>query len=58
MDKALVDREEILSAARMTQGIERMDEIKYTTVENDGRSRSFRTAYDDNVHTPQVNERR
>ena len=53
-----MDREEILSAARMTQGIERMDEIKYTTVENDGRSRSFRTAYDDNVHTPQVNERR
>ena len=37
MAKARVDREEILSAARMTQGIERMDEIKHATVENDGK---------------------
>lgn len=37
MDKARVDREEILSAARMTQGIECMDEIKHATVENDGK---------------------
>ena len=37
MDKAGVDREELLSAASMTQAIQRMDEIKHATVENDGK---------------------
>ena len=37
MDKARVDREEILMAARYTQGIEQLDEIKDALVENDGK---------------------
>jgi uncharacterized membrane protein YcaP (DUF421 family) len=37
MDKARVDEGEILSAARMEQGIERMADIKDATIENDGR---------------------
>ena len=37
MDKARVDAEEILTAARATQGIERTEDIKEATVENDGK---------------------
>lgn len=37
LDKARVDEEEILMSARYTQGVERMDEIKEATVENDGK---------------------
>lgn len=36
MDKSRVDEEEILMAARHTQGIDRMEDIKDATVENDG----------------------
>lgn len=37
LDKARVDEEEILMSARYTQGVERMDDIKEATVENDGK---------------------
>ena len=37
LDRARVDEEEILSAARATQGIERMEQIKEASVENDGK---------------------
>lgn len=37
MDKARVDAGEILMAARYTQGVETMEDIKDATVENDGR---------------------
>ena len=37
MDKARVDEGEILSAARIEQGIERMADIKDATIENDGK---------------------
>jgi uncharacterized membrane protein YcaP (DUF421 family) len=37
MDKARVDEAEILMAARYTQGVERMEDIKDATVENDGK---------------------
>lgn len=37
MDKARVDKEEILTSARYTQGVTRMDEIQDATVENDGK---------------------
>jgi uncharacterized membrane protein YcaP (DUF421 family) len=37
LDKARVDEEEILAAARMTQGVDRMDKIRTATVENDGK---------------------
>lgn len=37
MDKARVDREEILMAARYTQGVEQLDDIKDAMVENDGK---------------------
>lgn len=36
MDKNHVDEEEILSAARMTQGLRRMDEIEYAILERNG----------------------
>lgn len=37
MDKARVDEGEILTAARIEQGIERMADIKDATIENDGK---------------------
>ena len=37
LDKARVDEDEILMSARYTQGVERMDDIKEATVENDGK---------------------
>lgn len=37
MDKARVDKEEILTSARFTQGVEKMGAIKDATVENDGK---------------------
>lgn len=37
LDKARVDEEEILMSARYTQGVERMEDIKEATVENDGK---------------------
>ena len=37
LDKTRVDEAEILMAARYTQGMERMEDIKAATVENDGR---------------------
>jgi uncharacterized membrane protein YcaP (DUF421 family) len=37
MDKSRVDEGEILSAARIEQGIERMADIKDATIENDGK---------------------
>jgi uncharacterized membrane protein YcaP (DUF421 family) len=36
MDRARVDREDILAAARQTQGLERMDQIKYAVLEVGG----------------------
>ena len=37
MDKSRVDEGEILSAARIEQGIERMADINDATIENDGK---------------------
>ncbi|WP_447598093.1 DUF421 domain-containing protein [Nitrospira sp. Nam80] len=36
MDRARVDREDILAIARKTQGLERMDQIKYAVLEVGG----------------------
>jgi uncharacterized membrane protein YcaP (DUF421 family) len=36
MNKARVDEEDILSAARMNHGLERLDQIKYAILERDG----------------------
>lgn len=36
MNRARVDEEDILSAARMQQGLERMDQIKYAVLERSG----------------------
>lgn len=36
LEKARVDRADILSAARRLQGLERLDQIKYAVLENDG----------------------
>ena len=36
MDKTHVDKEDILNAARMLHGLERMDQIKYAILERDG----------------------
>lgn len=36
MDKARVDEEDILNAARQLQGLERMDQIKYAVLERNG----------------------
>lgn len=36
MNRARVDREDILAIARKTQGLERMDQIKYAVLEVDG----------------------
>ena len=36
MNKTRVDEEDILSAARMLHGLERMDQIKYAILERDG----------------------
>lgn len=36
MDKAKVDEEDVLHAARFNQGLQRMDEIKYAVLEKDG----------------------
>jgi uncharacterized membrane protein YcaP (DUF421 family) len=35
-DKMRVDEAEVMTAARRSQGLERMDEVKHATVENDG----------------------
>lgn len=37
LDKSRVDMDEILAAARMTQGVDRMEDIAHATVENDGK---------------------
>lgn len=37
LDKARVDEEEILMSARFTQGVDRLEDIKNATVENDGK---------------------
>jgi len=36
MDKARVDKDKILMAARYTQGVERLEDVKEATLENDG----------------------
>ncbi len=36
MDKARVDEEDILASARQSQGLERMDQIKYAVLERSG----------------------
>lgn len=36
MDKSRVDEDDILSAARKSHGLERMDQIKYAILERDG----------------------
>lgn len=36
MDKSRVDEEDVLEAARMVHGLERMDQIKYAVLERDG----------------------
>lgn len=36
MDKARVDEEDIMASARKSQGIERMDQIKYAVLESSG----------------------
>ncbi|HJW45616.1 MAG TPA: YetF domain-containing protein [Lysobacter sp.] len=38
MDKARVDESEILAAARITRGLETMDDIRHAQLENDGKS--------------------
>ncbi len=37
LDKSRVDEEEILMSARYTQGVERIEDIRDATVENDGK---------------------
>lgn len=37
MDRARVDEEDVLAAARETQGLERMDQIKFAVLETNGR---------------------
>src|SRR5690606_7009564 len=37
MQKARIDREDILESARELQGLERMDQIKYAVLERDGK---------------------
>lgn len=36
MDKTRVDEDDVLEAARMVHGLERMDQIKYAVLERDG----------------------
>jgi uncharacterized membrane protein YcaP (DUF421 family) len=36
MNKVRVDEEDVLAAARMTQGLERMADIKYAVLERSG----------------------
>jgi uncharacterized membrane protein YcaP (DUF421 family) len=36
MNKSQVDEEDIMHAARLTQGLEKLDEIKYAVLEKDG----------------------
>ena len=36
MDKSRVDEDDLLEAARMMQGVERIDQIKYAVLERDG----------------------
>lgn len=36
MDRARVDEQDVLHAARMLQGLERLDQIKYAVLETDG----------------------
>lgn len=36
MEKTKVDEEDVLEAARLTHGLERMDQIKYAVLEKDG----------------------
>jgi uncharacterized membrane protein YcaP (DUF421 family) len=36
MDRVRIDEEDILSAARLTQGLERMEQIKYAVLERSG----------------------
>lgn len=36
MDKSRVDEEDVMEAARMIHGLERMDQIKYAVLERDG----------------------
>jgi uncharacterized membrane protein YcaP (DUF421 family) len=36
MKKSRVDEEDVLEAARMNLGLERMDQIKYAVLEKDG----------------------
>jgi uncharacterized membrane protein YcaP (DUF421 family) len=36
MDKARVDKDDVLEAARKSQGLERLDQIKYAVLERDG----------------------
>ncbi len=37
MDRARVDEQDVLAAARQNQGLERMDQIKYAVLEADGK---------------------
>ena len=36
MDKARIDEDDIMATARKSQGIERMDQIKYAVLESSG----------------------
>jgi uncharacterized membrane protein YcaP (DUF421 family) len=36
MDKARIDEDDIMASARKTQGVERMDQIKYAVLESSG----------------------
>lgn len=36
MDKARIDEEDVLTAARELQGLERLDQIKYAVLERSG----------------------
>jgi uncharacterized membrane protein YcaP (DUF421 family) len=36
MDKARIDEDDIMSSARASHGLERMDQIKYAVLENNG----------------------
>ena len=36
MQKSMVDEEDVLQAARLIHGLERMDQIRYAVLEKDG----------------------
>jgi uncharacterized membrane protein YcaP (DUF421 family) len=52
MTKERIDEEDILFAARASQGLERMDQIKYAVLERNGRISIIRKA--EASHSPSM----